>query len=147
MSNLEKAMSEARENFARQPWEAPKEPRKPEELGAIRIENWIEIKKDMIYDDLEEKPEWQRTINCTPDASTIGTFYENNRVLTFVDGQCRQFISPSTPELIAELKGAGYIEGAMSVPFSNGQIPTDPALKEKLNELLNKRSENEEMKK
>lgn len=123
----------------------------PEKRGEINTENWIEVKKGMVFETQDEKPEWQRTVDQTPASETDrwgnhyeqkGMFNSNNGILTFVDIEARQFVAPSTPERMQELEDAGYKEGSMYVPFSNGQIPAEPELKAKWEKMLSERQEN-----
>ena len=61
----------------------------------------------------------------------MGTYYQNNGILTFVDSKGRKFVTPFVREVREMLSAAGYLEGELYVPLSNGEVPTNPALAEK----------------
>lgn len=61
--------------------------------------------------------------------SKIGTYCQNAGRVVFVDNQGRTFVTPFCSEITHSLQRAGYKEGNMRVPFSNGEIPANDLLK------------------
>jgi len=66
----------------------------------------------------------------------VGTYYSNNNVLAFVDGEGCIWIGRDNAENLEALRKAGYQRRELSVPFSNGEEPIDQDLSGKLNRLL-----------
>lgn len=60
----------------------------------------------------------------------VGTYDSNNGVIAFIDGEGRMRVAPATSDRYRALEEAGYRRGGIWVPFSNGEMPTDPALRE-----------------
>jgi len=60
--------------------------------------------------------------------STIGTYDQNNGRVVFVDDKGKTYVTPFCSELRAVLQQAGYREGSMFVPFSNGEVPVNEML-------------------
>lgn len=65
----------------------------------------------------------------------VGTYYSNNSTLAYVDGQGKMHVGHSTHENWKALQEAGYRQGSIWVPFSNGEIPTDPDIQKQYLEL------------
>ncbi len=55
----------------------------------------------------------------------IGTYCQNNGRVVFVDGHGKTFVTPFCSEIRTFLQNAGYKEGSMFVPFSNGEVPAN----------------------
>lgn len=68
----------------------------------------------------------------------VGTFDSNNGTVAFVDEQGVMQVGHATHENFEALEQAGYRRGGISVPFSNGEVPTDPELKRQYTELRKK---------
>lgn len=60
----------------------------------------------------------------------VGFYNSNNGVIAFVDGEGHMRVAPATSDRSQALEEAGYKRGGIWVPFSNGELPTDPALRE-----------------
>jgi hypothetical protein len=58
--------------------------------------------------------------------SMVGTYDSNNSTLAYVNEQGQMITGHSTSENMDKLRNAGYRRGSIWVPFSNGEIPTDP---------------------
>ena len=67
--------------------------------------------------------------------SQVGTFSTNGRLIGFVDGEGRMNVGLANPENKRVLGEAGYIRGAINVPFSSGQRPVDSQMVERLEKL------------
>lgn len=68
----------------------------------------------------------------------VGTYDSNNGTLAFVDEQGVIRVGHSTEENFQALEQAGYRRGGIWVPFSNGEVPTDPELRKQYTELREK---------
>lgn len=66
----------------------------------------------------------------------VGTFDSNNGRMAFVDEQGRMWVGASTDENYEAIRKAGYANGGIWVPFSNGEMPTDRATYEQLRDVL-----------
>lgn len=66
----------------------------------------------------------------------VGTFDSNNGRMAFVDEQGRMWVGASTNENYEAIRKAGYSNGGIWVPFSNGEMPTDRATYEQLRDVL-----------
>lgn len=62
---------------------------------------------------------------------SVGTYYSNNSVIAFVDGEGHLRVGPATKERHEALEEAGYVSGFLGVPLSNGELPIDPTLRGK----------------
>ena len=78
---------------------------------------WFEEKNDVTY----PINEWSLNIY-------LGSYFQNNGKLVFVDDKGDTFVTPFANEINATLRAAGYRERSMYVPFSNGDVPTDKLL-------------------
>ena len=61
----------------------------------------------------------------------VGTYDSNNGVTTFVDEGGNKYAAPYSDERVRVLENAGYHRKGQSVPFSNGELPIDPALRKR----------------
>lgn len=68
----------------------------------------------------------------------VGTYGYNNGTIAFVDQDGRMQIGHGTSENMTALEKAGYRRNGIWVPFSNGEVPADPALRQKYIELREK---------
>lgn len=68
----------------------------------------------------------------------IGTYDLNNSTLAYVDEQGIMHIGHATEENLKVLEKAGYRRGVIWVPFSNGEVPSDPELRQKYIDLREK---------
>jgi len=66
----------------------------------------------------------------------VGTFDSNNGRMAFVDEQGRMWVGASTDENYEAIRKAGYANGGIWVPFSNGEMPTNRATYEQLRDVL-----------
>ena len=76
----------------------------------------------------EEKKETTYPINEWSLKVYLGSYFQNNGKLVFVDDKGDTFVTPFANEITATLRDAGYRERSMYVPFSNGDIPSDRML-------------------
>lgn len=60
----------------------------------------------------------------------------NNGVIAFVDGEGRMHVAPATSDRFQALEKAGYKRGSLWVPFSNGELPADPVLREQWEKMV-----------
>ena len=67
-------------------------------------------------------------------------FNQNNGILAFVDEKGHLYASPATNEKRQELQNFGFKEGGLFVPFSNGDLPSDPEGLKRWEKLKNKKS-------
>ena len=58
----------------------------------------------------------------------IGVYCQNNGIVAFVDSEGRKYVTPFVREIREILSAAGYREGGLYVPLSNGEVMTDPQL-------------------
>lgn len=58
----------------------------------------------------------------------MGTYCQNNGKVSFIAANGRMYVTPFTSEVRAMLAEAGYREGSLYVPLSNGEQIVDPAL-------------------
>lgn len=58
----------------------------------------------------------------------IGTYYQNNGRVSFVDANGTMHVTPFTSEVRELLEEAGYKQGSLYVPLSNGEQIADPTL-------------------
>ncbi len=65
----------------------------------------------------------------------VGTFDSNNSTVAFVDERGVMRVGHATQENFDALEQAGYRRGGIWVPFSNGEVPTDPELRRQYTEL------------
>ena len=68
----------------------------------------------------------------------VGTYDSNNGTLAFVDEKGMMHAGHSTDANFQALEQAGYRRGGIWVPFSNGEVPTDPELRKQYTELREK---------
>ncbi len=68
----------------------------------------------------------------------VGTYDYNNGTIAFVDQEGRMQIGHGTSANTEALDKAGYRRGGIWVPFSNGEVPADPALRQRYIELREK---------
>ncbi len=124
------------------------------ELPAALLEISLEIPKDGIETTwMGQKPE--RTFPVSGDYSieiSMGTFTQNNGKVAFVTSDGRTFVTPFAFEARETLKAAGYKEGSLFVPLSNGEVPVNPEIAtqwqkmcEKARELFNERMEKDKL--
>lgn len=57
-----------------------------------------------------------------------GIYDNNNGRTAFITGDGEYRVAPSSKALFEALDQAGYKSGGLFVPFSNGEVPADPAL-------------------
>ena len=69
--------------------------------------------------------------------TAVGTYCQNNGKVVFVDDQGRTFVTPFCSEIRSVLAKAGYREGSLAVPFSNGEIPANEIAALKWKQLCN----------
>lgn len=75
----------------------------------------------------------QNTLGARVDR--VGTYNYNNGTLAIVDQDGRLQIGHGTSENMVALEQAGYQREGMWVPFSNGELPSDPEVRQKYIEL------------
>lgn len=68
----------------------------------------------------------------------VGTYGYNNGTIAFVDQDGRMQMGHGTSENMTALEKAGYRRNGIWVPFSNGEVPVDTALRQKYIELREK---------
>ncbi len=68
----------------------------------------------------------------------VGTYDYNNGTIAFVDQDGRMQIGHGTSINMEALDRAGYRRGGVWVPFSNGEVPADPALRQRYVEFREK---------
>lgn len=71
----------------------------------------------------------------------VGTYDSNNGLVAFVDEHGDCYVVRLTEKNIDVLKRAGYQQGNIYVPFSNGEVPTDPSVAQTLKEIRAQRYE------
>lgn len=69
---------------------------------------------------------------------SVGFYCKNNGKISFIDENGRLYVAPSTPQREKALKDAGYKQGGIFVPFSNGERPTDDKIHKKLLKMESK---------
>lgn len=67
--------------------------------------------------------------------NALGTFDQNNGRVAFVDDKGNTYVTPYCHEIRAILRAAGYKEGSLYVPLSNGEEIMDPNTKERWTKL------------
>jgi hypothetical protein len=84
----------------------------------------------------------------------LGTWYQNNGRVVFIDAKGEMYVTPYCEEIRALLSSAGYKEGSLYVPLSNGESLVDFRLKKKwetmttdARELFNERITKERLRK
>lgn len=87
---------------------------------------WIEMKPGMEIEYRGTKANWE---NPTEERDRM-SYNTNNGVVVCVDGKGQVRFSTDTSEHIQALEMAGYKKSNLLVPFSNGEVPVDPALRE-----------------
>ncbi len=126
------------------------------ELPAALLEISLEIPKDGLETTwMGQKPE--RTFPVSSDfliEQAMGTYTQNNGRVAFVTADGRTFVTPFCFEARETLKAAGYKEGSLFVPLSNGEVPVNPAIAaqwqkmcEKARELFYEREEKDKLRK
>lgn len=65
----------------------------------------------------------------------VGTYDSNNSTLAYVDENGVMHVGHSTDENFQALEKAGYRRGSIWVPFSNGEVPSDPDTQKRYIEL------------
>jgi len=78
------------------------------------------------------------TYRVSPDYNAeTGTYCINNATIAYIGPNSELFIGHQTEENLKALRTAGYqrSEDGFSVPFSNGELPTDPDLAGRYREL------------
>ena len=124
------------------------------ELPQALIEISLEIPESGLETSwMGQKPE--RTYPVNDDYSierTLGTYTQNNGRVSFVTPDGKTYVTPFCFEARETLKAAGYTEGSLYVPLSNGEVPTDPEVAshwqkmcEKARELFNERVKKERL--
>jgi len=96
------------------------------EIEKFSSEKWVEMSSGMEIDYFGRKEQLQ----TTTDEKDRMSYDSNNGVIAFVDGEGRMRVAPATSDRFRALEEAGYKRGGIWVPFSNGELPTDPALRE-----------------
>ena len=61
----------------------------------------------------------------------LGTYTQNNGRVVFIDAKGEMYVTPYCEEIRAALTSAGYREGSLFVPLSNGETPVDFHIKKK----------------
>jgi len=110
----------------------PLEERQEPEVEKFPAEKWIDISEGMEIDD--SYGEKQR-LQIPYDERSKMTYDSNNGVIAFVDGEGRMRVAPATSDRYSALEEAGYSRGGIGVPFSNGDMPTDPTLRRQWEEM------------
>lgn len=118
------------------------------ELPKALLEISLEIPSEGLETSwMGQKPE--RTFPVSGDYSVeeaMGTYTQNNGRVVFVDVSGKTYVTPFCYEARETLKAAGYKEGSLYVPLSNGEVPINPEVAahwqkmcEKARELFNER--------
>ena len=120
--------------------------------------DWLEISLEIPSEGLEtswmgQKPE--RTFPVSGDYAieeAMGTYTQNNGRVSFVTADGKTYVTPFCFEARETLKAAGYKEGSLYVPLSNGEVPVNPEVAEhwkkmceKARELFNERVTKEKL--
>lgn len=116
------------------------------------LDRFIRVTLDMQYRDLLTGAiDSYRGMSPKDLMEDVGKFCHNNGMTAFVDHEGVLYAGPSTTALRQALIDAGYRQGGLFVPFSNGEIPADQALQDKFIKLWqqakaeNKAARKEEM--
>lgn len=73
----------------------------------------------------------------------MGTYWQNNGKVSFIDATGKMLVTPFCSEVREMLDEAGYHEGSLYVPLSNGEQIVDPVLKDRWTELCEKAKGNQ----
>ena len=65
----------------------------------------------------------------------LGTYTQNNGRVAFIDAKGEMYVTPYCEEIRSALAAAGYKEGSLFVPLSNGENLVDFRLKKKWDEM------------
>ena len=145
---------------SREKFEARREQERKERLEKLAKEKGlVELPKALLEISLEipsegletswmgQKPE--RTFPVSGDYAVeeaMGTYTQNNGRVSFVTADGKTYVTPFCFEARETLKAAGYKEGSLYVPLSNGEVPVNPEVAaywqkmcEKARELFNER--------
>lgn len=91
------------------------------------------------YGDTRGKiPSANQQNNLASRLDQVGTYDSNNGTIALVDEQGKLQIGHGTAVNVEVLDKAGYQRSGMWVPFSNGEMPMDPTLRQKYVELREK---------
>lgn len=100
------------------------------------LDRFIEVTPNMeIKDALTGSVDRYLGMSPKDQLEDANTFCHNNGILAFVDQYGTCYAGPSTTALRQALIDAGYRQGGLFVPFSNGEIPADQALQDKFIKL------------
>ena len=124
------------------------------ELPKALLEISLEIPQDGLETSwMGEAPE--RTYPVSGDYSVeeaMGTYTQNNGRVAYVTADGKTYVTPFCFEARETLKAAGYKEGSLYVPLSNGEVPVNPEVAEhwkkmceKARELFNERVTKEKL--
>jgi hypothetical protein len=69
---------------------------------------------------------------------SLGSYCQNNGRVVFVDDSGKTYVTPFCPEVRSILASAGYKEGSLYVPLSNGEEILDSELNAKWHAMCNK---------
>jgi len=120
-------------------FEGPKfSPEEIREANEFLNENSLELPDGMEvvhFDDLDGK---KSPMIHSKSEEIQKTFSQNNSRVLFIDENSVYRVAPSSPERMEALEKAGYKDsgGAYHVPFSSGELPSDPSLREKWENLM-----------
>jgi len=89
---------------------------------------WANVEKGTVSENTDDE-------NFDRRLEQVGTYCSNNSTLAYVDGEGGMHVGHSTHENREALQEAGYRQGSIWVPFSNGEIPTDPDIQKQYLEL------------
>ena len=137
---------------SREKFDARREQERKERLDQLARERGIvELPKALLEISLEipqegletswmgQKPE--RTFPVSGDYSieaAMGTYTQNNGRVAFVTTEGKTYVTPFCFEARETLKAAGYKEGSLFVPLSNGEEILDPDLNAKWHAMCSK---------
>ncbi len=135
----EKLCTEARKQFNER-----EEREKRERYGKIAEDKNLKALPEEVYkmslaipeDGLEttwmgEEKSKTRPIMEQKIPESIGTYYQNNGRVSFVDSSGKMFVTPFCSEVTQMLTEAGYQERGLFVPLSNGEQIEDPKISAK----------------
>ena len=107
------------------------------EVEKFPLEKWLKLSNKIEVDNLGVKKE----INFIAREENKMTFDSNNGTIAFIDGDGHLYVAPATADRYQALEGAGYKKGSLGVPLSNGEKPSDPALLEEWEKMMQEADE------
>lgn len=110
-------------------------------IKPVEGEDWFAVDgvEYQWYGDTKEKVSSAGDQGAVADRlKQVGTYDYNNGTIAFVDQNGRLQIGHGTLANMEALDRAGYRRGGIWVPFSNGEVPTDPVLRQRYIELREK---------